>query len=50
MAGEKTGLILLTLMLLPLVFVSGPQSLGTLAGAAVMLGMIRIVGPKMDHD
>ncbi len=50
MAGEKTGLILLTLMLLPLVFVSGPQALGALAGAAMMLGMIRIVGPKMDRD
>lgn len=50
MTAEKIGLILLTLMLIPLVITIGPQALGALAGAAVLVGMIRIAGPKMDRD
>lgn len=50
MTGEKIGLILLALMLIPLVITIGPQALGALAGAAVMVGMMKLAGPKMDRD
>jgi len=33
-------------MLIPLITVIGPQTLSALAGAAIMLGMIRLTGRK----
>jgi hypothetical protein len=50
MTGEKIGLILLTLILIPLVIAIGPQALGALAGAAVLIGMIRLIGPKLNRN
>ena len=50
MTTEKIGLILLTLILIPLVITIGPQALGALAGAAVMIGMVRIAKPKIGRD
>lgn len=50
MTAEKIGLILLTVMLIPLVLTIGPQALGALAGAAVLIGMLRIVGLKMNRE
>jgi DNA-binding protein Fis len=46
MTADKISLILLALMLIPLIAAVGPQALGALAGAAVMLGMVRITGRK----
>ncbi len=50
MTAEKIGLLLLTLMLIPLVLAIGPPALGALAGAAAMIGMLRIVGLKMNRE
>jgi len=50
MTAEKIGLILLTLMLIPLVLTIGPQALGALAGAAALTGMLRIVGLRMNRE
>jgi len=50
MTGEKIGLILLILILIPLTITIGPRALGALAGAAALIGMMRIVGPKLDRD
>ncbi len=46
MTADKISLILLALMLIPLIAAVGPQALGALAGAAVMLGMVRVTGRK----
>ena len=43
---DKVGVILLVLMLIPLIAVVGPQGFGALAGAAVMVGVLRVAGPK----
>ncbi len=43
---EKIGLALLALMLIPLVVTVGPQGLGAVLGAALMIGMIRVAGPR----
>jgi hypothetical protein len=43
---DKVGIVLLVLMLIPLIAVVGPQGLGALAGAAVMVGVLRVAGPK----
>lgn len=40
------GLVLLILMLIPLIAIIGPQALGALAGAGVMLGVARLTGRK----
>ena len=41
------GIVLLALMLIPLVAVIGPQALGALAGAGVMLGVVRLTGAEI---
>jgi hypothetical protein len=46
MGAEKIGIVLLALMLIPLIAVIGPQALGALAGAAMMLGVVRLTGRK----
>ena len=46
MTADKLGIILLALMLIPLIVAVGPQALGALAGAAVMLGVVRLTGRK----
>ena len=46
MGADKIGIVLLALMLIPLIAVIGPQALGALAGAAMMLGMVRFTGRK----
>jgi len=38
--------VLVALMLIPLITVIGAQALGALAGAAIMLGMVRLTGRK----
>ena len=44
--AEKIGLVLLALLLVMIVAGIGPQGLGAVLGAALMLGMIRVVGPR----
>ena len=47
MAGyELVGVVLLALALLALVAVTGPASLGALAGAGLCLGLARAAGRK----
>jgi len=46
MGADKIGIILLALMLIPLIAVIGPQALGALAGAAMILGMARMTERK----
>ncbi len=46
MDAEKIGIILFATMLIPLMAVIGPQALGALVGAAMMLGMVRLTGRK----
>ena len=46
MTSQMVGVILLALMLIPLIAVIGPQALGALAGAGVMLGIARVTGRK----
>ena len=46
MGADKIGIILLALMLIPLIAVIGPQALGAIAGAAMMLGVVRLTGRK----
>ncbi len=45
---EKIGLVLLALMLIPLVALTGPQSLGALVGAVFLVGMVRVAGPRQE--
>lgn len=44
MNSQIVGIVLLALMLIPLIAVIGPQALGALAGAGVMLGVARMTG------
>jgi hypothetical protein len=44
MNPQIVGIVLLALMLIPLIAVIGPQALGALAGAGVMLGVARMTG------
>lgn len=44
--AEKIGLVLLALMLIPLIAVVGPQGLSAVLGAALMIGMVRVAGPR----
>lgn len=44
--GEKIGLVLLALMLIPLVITVGPHGLGAIAGAVLLIGMMRVAGPR----
>lgn len=44
--GDKVGVVLLTLMLVALVAVVGPQALGALIGAVLFIGMVRVLAPK----
>ena len=44
--ANTMGILLLALMLIPLIAVIGPQAFGALAGAGVMLGVVRITGRK----
>ena len=46
MNSQIVGIVLLALMLIPLIAVIGPQALGALAGAGVMLGVVRLTGRK----
>lgn len=46
MNAQMIGIVLLALMLIPLIAVIGPQALGALAGAGVMLGVVRMTGRK----
>jgi hypothetical protein len=46
MNSQILGIVLLALMLIPLIAVIGPQALGALAGAGVMLGVVRVTGRK----
>ena len=43
---DKVGVVLLALMLVALVAVVGPQALGALLGAALFIGMVRVLAPK----
>ena len=45
---EKVGLVLLALMLIPLVALAGPEGIGALAGAVLMVGVMRVVGPRKE--
>lgn len=44
--SEKIGLALLALMLIPLIAVVGPHGLGAVTGAVVLIGMVRLAGPR----
>ncbi len=46
MGADTIEIVLLALMLIPLITVISPQALGALAGAAMMLGMVRLTGRK----
>lgn len=46
MGTHLIGIVLLALILIPLIAVVGPQALGALAGAGVMLGVVRLTGRK----
>ncbi len=43
---DKIGLVLLVLALIPLIAITGPQGLGAVLGATLMLGMVRSSGPR----
>ena len=43
---DKVHVILLALVLIAVVAVTGPQSLGALMGAALFVGMMRVVRPR----
>ena len=45
---EKIGLVLLALMLIPLVALAGPQGLGALVGAVLLVGMVRVAGQRQE--
>ena len=44
--AEKISVVLLGLMLLPLIAVVGPQGLAAALGAAVVVGMAQLGGPR----
>jgi len=43
---DKVHVILLALVLIAVVAVTGPQSLGALMGAALFVDMVRVVRPR----
>jgi hypothetical protein len=47
---EKIGLVLLALMLIPLVVLTGPQGIGAVAGAVLLVGMVRVAGPRKEKE
>ncbi len=44
--AEKMSLVLLVLMLIPMIVAVGPQGLGAVIGAFVMVGMTQFVKSK----
>lgn len=44
--AERISLVLLVLMLIPMIVAVGPQGLGAVLGAFVVVGMTQFVGPK----